>query len=355
MTNKIQSQNQQIPPYAGITINITSPSLNPVMTPQYPQYDNCYHNCSCPIHNQNPQQIYAEQNLNNVPQAYYSQAEVRANNSQEAYQQTQVANQTTSEKTVNDNAITKEQYANNAQAQNNVYEKEFVRENTVEKVTQTDEAYSQQYSAAVANQPQEAMPQAYPQQYYLNNYNYVQGDVNGTKNPAANQFQPQAEAVEEQEPDMSVSEEIISDVNNRIKDQVDLEKNGKAKKIVSLTNEYIMSLENYLNSENDEIRIMGGKEVLKRLNEDRTRFDDAALNALLNKMLQDPNKLVRILALSAFSSELASGNDYTAELLTKIQNNPQSDKEDVLQASAILLQMSASTEIKYVPVENKKK
>lgn len=348
MTNKIQAQNQQIPPYAGITINITSPSLNPVMAPQASHHD-CNHVCSCPIHNQNPQQIYAEQNLNNVPQAYYNQADVRNNNSQEVYGYA---------KEQYDKSAVNEQYANNTQAQNSVQTNEVVKESSVEKITQSENVANQQYAAqAVAqNQSQEALPQAYPQQYYLNNYNYVQGDVNGTQKPAQAQAQQVAKAgaVESEEPDMSISEEIISDVNERIKEQADLEKNGKQVKVTPLTNEYIMSLENYLNSENDEIRIMGGKEVLKRLNEDRTRFDDAALNALLNKMLQDPNKLVRILALSAFSSELASGNDYTAELLTNIQNNPQSDKEDVLQASAILLQMSASTEIKYVPVENKK-
>ena len=110
-----------------------------------------------------------------------------------------------------------------------------------------------------------------------------------------------------------------------------------------------MSLENYLNNPNTELRLMASKEVLTRLDEDRDRYDDAALNALLNKMLQDPEKLVRIAALSAFSSQLASGNDYTETLLKQIQENPNADKEDVLEASTILLKRSAETEIKYVP------
>ena len=97
---------------------------------------------------------------------------------------------------------------------------------------------------------------------------------------------------------------------------------------------------------------MASKEILTRLDEDKTRHDDAALNALLNKMLQDPEKLVRIAALSAFSSQLASGNDYTIKLLTDIQNNPNSDKEDVLQAADGLLKMSSRTEVKYTPVQN---
>ena len=112
-------------------------------------------------------------------------------------------------------------------------------------------------------------------------------------------------------------------------------------------------MENYLNNPNKEIRLMASKEILTRLDEDRDRYDDAALNALLNKMLQDPEKLVRISALSAFSSGLASGNDYTVELLNNIQNNPNANKEDVVQAAKILLKMSAGTEIKYVPIKNK--
>ena len=65
--------------------------------------------------------------------------------------------------------------------------------------------------------------------------------------------------------------------------------------------------------------------------------------------MQDPSKLVRIAALSAFSSQLASGNDYTVELLHNIQSNPNADKEDVLQAADILLKMSAGVEVKRIP------
>ena len=70
-------------------------------------------------------------------------------------------------------------------------------------------------------------------------------------------------------------------------------------------------------------------------------------------MLQDPNSLVRLAAMSALSSQLASGNEYTTKLLQDIQNNPNSSKEDVVQAANILLKMAADTEIKYVPVKEK--
>ncbi len=94
---------------------------------------------------------------------------------------------------------------------------------------------------------------------------------------------------------------------------------------------------------------MASKDILKRLDEDKGRYDDAALNALLNKMLQDPSKVIRVAALSAFASQLASGNDYTVQLLHNIQANPSADKEDVLQAADILLKMSGGTEIKNIP------
>lgn len=205
----------------------------------------------------------------------------------------------------------------------------------------------------------ENIPQAYPPQYYLNNYNYIQNGEKGNaknagvKNPTTNNSAetiPNSNLNEEE--DLTASQDIISELDNRVAEQKDLEKNGKQTKVIALTNEYIMSLENYLNNPNTEIRLMAAKEVLTRLDEDKERFDDAALNALLNKMLQDPEKLVRIAALSAFSSQLASGNDYTVQLLTEIQNNPNADKEDVLQAADSLLKMSSRQEVKYAPQNN---
>ncbi len=152
-----------------------------------------------------------------------------------------------------------------------------------------------------------------------------------------------------QEEDMTKSQNIISDLDAR-NAAINAEKeNSKEQRVVALTDEYIKSLENYLNNPNDEIRLMASKEILTRLDEDKSRYDDAALNALLNKMMQDPSKVIRIASLSAFNSGLASGNDYTIKLLQTIQTNPSADKEDVLQAADILLKMSAGSEIKNIP------
>lgn len=226
-------------------------------------------------------------------------------------------------------------------------------------------------------------PNAYPAQYYLNNYNYA-GDGDGKNLPVTDKNVSYNEAAQEEQyrkqddinsqmlspdskitnpnryrmyaddnvqkdNDMSKSEVIKENLAEREAEILEEKKNTKETKIVALTDEYIKSLENYLNNPNDEIRLMASKEILTRLDEDKDRYDDAALNALLNKMMQDPNKLVRIAALSAFSAQLASGNDYTVKLLHNIQSNPNSDKEDVLQAADILLKMSAGVEVKNIP------
>lgn len=149
--------------------------------------------------------------------------------------------------------------------------------------------------------------------------------------------------------DMTKSSGIIDDLDAREEQIKADKKNSKQKRVVALTDEYIKSLENYLNNPNYEIRLMASKEILMRLDEDKDRYNDAALNALLNKMLQDPSKLIRVAALSAFASQLASGNDFTVELLHNIQANPSADKEDVLQAADILLKMSGGTEVKNIP------
>lgn len=201
-----------------------------------------------------------------------------------------------------------------------------------------------------------AAPQAYPPQYYLNNYNY-QNSKEAVSEPIKQNDTTsiQTGTTPSNEQDMTSSAKIINELDERAAKQKELEETGKQTRIVTLTDEYIKSLENYLNNQNTEIRVMAAKEILTRLDEDKTRHDDAALNALLNKMLQDPQKLVRIAALSAFSSGLASGNDYTVQLLNNIQQNPDSEKEDVVEAANILLKFSADTEIKYTPKQEEQK
>ncbi len=298
MVNSLNCKNQTNPSYSGVTINISNPTVNPLGANHI-----CGSNCNCGCHSQDQQVSNSSQLVN--PQG----------NSQN----------------INPNyGISIPENMNNN--------------------SQLAEAVKPQNSSG-------NIPQSYPPQYYLNNYNYVQGNGLNTPNAVSdnanlnnlNSFNPE-DFSKINESDLSVSQNIINEVDEKIAKQKDLEENGQQKKVVALTNEYIMSLENYLNDPNSEVRIMAGKDILTRLDEDKDRHDDAALNALLNKMLQDPDKLVRILALSAFSSRLASGNDYTVQLLQDIQNNPNSTKEDVLEAANILLGMSTTTETMYEPV-----
>ena len=255
--------------------------------------------------------------------------------------------------------------------------------NSADGQPQMQKPVSQEYFHQQQNNVHETgYPNAYPAQYYLNNYNYAypNGDVKDKQtlnrydtdeqksdfaqsnqtdvktqyaaeqnDDTAKRYKIYAETNEKTDNDMSKSEKIKEDLAEREAALLEEKNNTKETKIVALTDEYIKSLENYLNNPNDEIRLMASKEILTRLDEDKDRYDDAALNALLNKMMQDPNKLVRISALSAFNSQLASGNDYTVKLLHDIQSNPNSDKEDVLQAADILLKMSAGVEVKNIP------
>lgn len=116
------------------------------------------------------------------------------------------------------------------------------------------------------------------------------------------------------------------------------EKENKPK--VALTDDYIKTLENYLNSQDKKIRLMGAKELFERFKEDETRKDDAALTALLNKTIQDPAETVKFVGLTALDAGYATGNDETAQILTQMQSSDSSYGEDAALASRILLKMS---------------
>lgn len=134
-------------------------------------------------------------------------------------------------------------------------------------------------------------------------------------------------------------------------------KKTEKREIVQLTDDYIRNLEMYLSdTENKDVRLMGAKEVLARLQEDPIRKDDEALNALVNKMLKDPYEPVKFIAMAALESRAATGNQETVEILEGIQQ-PKSDapmaNEDALKASNILLKMSGTTVEKEFEVKDK--
>lgn len=132
-------------------------------------------------------------------------------------------------------------------------------------------------------------------------------------------------------------------------------KKTEKRKIVQLTDDYIRNLENYLNSPEKEIRLNAAKEVYARLEEDDSRKDDKALTALINKMLQDPSTEIRFLALTALDSRIVTGDDFTVGVLQKMQQNPNTDRQEAVDASGILLKMSGRQVEKEFEVKDKPK
>ena len=153
-------------------------------------------------------------------------------------------------------------------------------------------------------------PGCYPSNYYTNNYN---PNGNGLNN--------------------------ANSTSNTTENKT-TEKKTEKREIVQLTDDYIRNLENYLNSQDKEVRMMGAKEVLARLEEDHSRKDDKALNALINKMLQDPSTPIRVMALSALDSRIVTGDDFTVNVLKQMQNSNTGYGQDAMQATDVLLKMS---------------
>ena len=185
--------------------------------------------------------------------------------------------------------------------------------------------------------------------YNVNSPNYGANPANGCypSNYYTNNFAAQGQngAVDENNSSSSTV--------NKTSEKTD--KKTEKREIVQLTDEYIRNLENYLNSQDKEIRLMGAKEVVARLEEDSSRKDDKALNALINKMLQDPSTPVRILAMSALNSRAASGDELTVNLLKQMQNSQSGYGQDAMQASEILLKMSGQKVEKEFEVKDTKK
>lgn len=132
-------------------------------------------------------------------------------------------------------------------------------------------------------------------------------------------------------------------------------KKTEKRNIVQLTDEYIKTLENYLNSQDKEVRMMGAKEVISRLQEDDSRKDDLALTALVNKMLQDPYQPVKMLALGVLDSRQCTGNDYTVGVLQNMQSAQTGYGQDAKTATNILLKMAGKTVEKEFEVKDKPK
>jgi len=359
------------PNYSGVTIQIANPAVyagqygvngTPVVQAgAYGVQPNCI-----PVNNSNyanyPQNGYTDSlrsgtfNNNQIPNNYLKDSSDKYNSNpiknNENYPEAYPAqyymnnynyNENGKSKSAGKTANTETEHSNEHIAENNQFDSDKTTKNETNNLSENNLKKYENYT----NSDKKTLNHSNTDSdIYNTNEN---NEVKESSNEHVNSYKIYAEKNGQKDNAMTKSQNIIGDLNERETELQEEKKNTKEQKIVALTDEYIKSLENYLNNPNDEIRLMASKEILTRLDEDKDRYNDAALNALLNKMLQDPNKLVRIASLSALSSQLASGNDYTVKLLHNIQSNPNADKEDVLQAADILLKMSAGVEVKNIP------
>lgn len=124
------------------------------------------------------------------------------------------------------------------------------------------------------------------------------------------------------------------------------------KRITILTDEYIQKLDKMLDSEDKTLREYAASEVVKRLEEDKTRYNDKALNALVNKMLLDPyDHRVRGRGLMVIDTNLAGGDENTLAVLDKISQDPNLQDRDKGKIETCKLQLSANTTLVNAPVQ----
>lgn len=188
------------------------------------------------------------------------------------------------------------------------------------------------YNVNSPNYQGSGLGQCYPSNYYTQPL--AQGANNLTNNTTNN----------------TTNNKTVNETENK-----ETNKKTEKRKVVQLTDDYIRNLENYLNSQDKEVRLMGAKEVVARLQEDDSRKDDKALTALINKMLQDPSQQIRIMALSMLESRTVTGDDYTVGVLKNMQNSKDGYGQDALQATNILLKMSGQTVEKEFEVKDSPK
>ncbi len=175
----------------------------------------------------------------------------------------------------------------------------------------------------------------------------------GTSSP----FNSQAQSQTIQTPSQSnfLPQKEQTPAASAITDNTDEKNSGdenKTKKIVELTDDYIKTLENYLRSQDAAVRRSGINQLIKRYEEDSSRYDNPALTALLNIALQDPDETNRMLAMSPIASGSAHGDKNSAAILQNLQNSDKMYGQEAKMASEALLNTSQTT--KEVPDNSQK-
>lgn len=128
---------------------------------------------------------------------------------------------------------------------------------------------------------------------------------------------------------------------------------GQKKRVTVLTDELIQKYDQLLENQDKELREYAASEVIKRLQEDKTRFKDEGLNTLVNKMLIDPyDRKVRNRGINAISLELAQGNAQTRQILENMLNNPNFDDHEKGQIIIALSKIGNETMLTNAPMQN---
>lgn len=175
----------------------------------------------------------------------------------------------------------------------------------------------------------------------VNIYIYNPSGIGGpSSNSVANASYPASGAVQQPQVQNSVPVAPIANTpisNNESKEVEKSDKKDNKKQLVELTDDYIKTLENYLRSADSDVRKAGIVDMIKRFEEDDSRYDDPALTALLNIALQDPKAQNRLLAMSPISAEKAHGDENTIKLLQKLQSSDENFGQEARMATEALL------------------
>ena len=139
--------------------------------------------------------------------------------------------------------------------------------------------------------------------------------------------------------------EIVNTVTTNTIPTTTIEQPKKEREVVVLTDNYIKNLENYMRSNNTQVRQDAIKEVLMRFKEDKSRAENPSLTALLNLALQDYNGTIRSMAMSAIQAGYAKGDDLTEKLLKELQHKKDAFNTDAVQATECLLQMAKTKKL----------
>ena len=140
-----------------------------------------------------------------------------------------------------------------------------------------------------------------------------------------------------QPPTVPVAASSLNNANNTNK------KEPPKKNIVLLTDEYIQTLENYLRSNNPDIKLMAAKELMNRFREDESRKNDQALINLLNLTLQSKYSQVKMVGMSIIENGWTRGDALTQQLLAQIQQSQSGYGLDALDAANAALKSAGQT------------